>query len=437
MRKLLLITRAFPPQNVVGAIRPLKFARYLPEYGWKPIVLTVKDGKSWVAGTDPSLTKELPPDIKIVRTRTIEPPYSPLSRIAGEAAPASTPWYKPFLRTFRTLFLVPDDKIGWLPFALLAGARALREEAVDLIMATSPPPTALLVGMILSATYRVPLVSDFRDPWTEFTLHEWLSNRRRRRIEEFLEHTVLKRSARIINVTPPRTDALAAKYPGIPRERFVTITNGFDLCDYGQPEPPPRNDRLTMVYTGSFYYDRQPTVFLDALAEAIEHHPAIRADLRIVFAGGGEDALDAGIIERALGDVIHTAGYLPYKESVALQKRADVLLLFLGPSRISETWYPAKLFEYIATGRPVLAMVPNSAAARLLREAGTGVIVDPTDRNSIRDCLLDLHKRWRNDSLPTLTDVTFPMQFERQLLTQTLAEVLNPLVSEPFAGDSN
>ena len=185
-----------------------------------------------------------------------------------------------------------------------------------------------------------------------------------------------------------------------------------------------------MVYTGSFYYDRQPTVFLDSLADMMKTRPSIRADLRVVFAGGGRNSLDRLIAERGLKEVVQTTGYLPYKECIELQKQADVLLLFLGPSTLSETWYPAKLFEYLATGRPVLAMVPDSAAARLLRQSGTGIIVDPSDRRAIRECLLALRDRWRAGALPTLCDVNFPMQFERRRLTQTLAELLHSVVDE-------
>jgi glycosyltransferase involved in cell wall biosynthesis len=430
VRRLLLITRAFPPQKVVGAIRPLKFVRYLPEFGWQPVVLTVKDGHTWQDGTDPTFLEEIPPVAEIVRTPTIEPPYRTLAPIAGEPSERSAPWYKRILRAFRALFLVPDDKIGWLPFAVQAGVRILRDKPVDLILATSPPPTALIIGALLSTWHKVPLVTDFRDPWTEFTFHNWLNNPLRRQIEETLEFLVVQRSARIINVTPPRTRALAARHPDVPGERFVTVTNGFDFHDYGPPAAPPENDRLTMVYTGSFYYDREPVVFLDSLTELIEHYPSVGSDLRVVFAGSGQESLDQLIGDRNLEEVVRTAGYLPYSESVALQKQADVLLLFLGTSPISTSWYPAKIFEYLATGRPVLAMVPEGAAADLLREAGTGIVVNPTERHAIQRALVTLHRRWIEDSLPRLKDMAFPMQFERRRLTKKLADELDAAIAE-------
>ena len=429
MRTVLIVSYAFPPRNVVGAIRPLKFARYLPEFGWRPLVLTVRK-QSNPDETDVALLEQLPPQGRVVRTSSLEPPRRLVTGLARGGLTWPSSLSKRFLRGLRTAILIPDDKIGWLPFALREGRGVIRREKVDLVLSTSPPATAHLVAALLSRWGQCPLVVDFRDPWTQHTLHHWLRNPLRRRIEEALEHAVLRRAAGVITVTPPRTAALAEKYPDIPRRRFVTLVNGFDLADFDLPTPPPHNDRFTMVYTGSFYYRRQPDAFLDALQEVFRKRPDMRAQLRVVIAGDTDLHLRERVTARGLEDVVILRGLVPYRESIALQKGADLLLLFIGASPMASTWYPAKLFEYIATGRPILALTPEGIAADLVREANTGVVVHPENVEAIRWALLDLYIRWQEGRLPVLRDPAFPMRFERRRLTERLVALFNAVLAE-------
>jgi glycosyltransferase involved in cell wall biosynthesis len=430
MNTVLLVTYMFPPLSGVGSIRPLKFARYLPEFGWQVIVLTVRKGFDFGSGMDASLLDQLPSTVHVHRARSVEPPYRVAATLAGGDPSQRPPVRKRFLRALRTAFLIPDDKIGWLPFAVREGRRIMRQGKVDLIFATSPPPTALLAAASLSRWGQRPLVVDFRDPWTQFTLHHWLRNPLRRRIEKALEHKVLRHAARIITVTGPRTAALAEEYPDIRRQRFVTLTNGFDLADFGPPSAPPHNERFTVVYTGSFYYHRQPAAFLRALEGLLDDHPDLRARVRVLIAGASGPVLGEQVAALGLHDVVTIAGIVPYRESVALQKGADVLLLFLGDSPMASTWYPAKAFEYIATGRPILALVPEGITADLVREAGTGVVIAADDIDAIRRAILDLFSRWREGRLPTLSDPAFPLRFERRRLTERLADLFNATLAE-------
>lgn len=433
-KTVLIVSYMFPPMSGVGVIRPLKFARYLPQFGWRPLVLTVRQGFDWSSTTDTALLGQLSPEVEIFRSRSIEPPYRAVTELTGAPSGQKPTLRKRLLRALRTALLIPDDKIGWLPFALREGRQILRRYPVDVVFATAPPPTTLLVGTCLSRWGRCPLVSDFRDPWTQHLLHHWLGNPIRRWIEERLEHAVLRRSSRVVAVTPPRTDALAAKYPDIPRDRFVTITNGFDLDDYGPPAPPPHNERFTLVYTGSFYYRRQPDALFQALTGIARDRPELRDQFRVRLAGVADSDLAAQVARWGLEDVVDLLGPVPYRESVALQKGADLLLLFIGASPMGATWYPAKVFEYIATGRPILALTPEGVAADLVREAGTGVVVPPEDPVAIRRALLDLHARWQEERMPGLTDPAFPLRFERRALTERLADLFEAALSERAAG---
>jgi glycosyltransferase involved in cell wall biosynthesis len=427
VKTVLIVTYAFPPRNIVGAIRPLKFARYLPEFGWRPIVLTVKEGVGWGGGIDETLLEQLSPEVHIVRTVAIEPPYRVVSGLAGGDPRQAVPVRKRLLRALRTLLLIPDDKIGWFPFALWSGQQILRQQRIDVVFSTSPPPTSHLIGAVISRMARCPLVTDFRDPWTQFALHTWLRNPIRRSIEEALEHAVLRRSACVVGVTPPRTKEMADKYPDIPKERFVTITNGFDREDYAPSASPPNNERFTFVYTGSFYYDRQPDVFFKSVRALLDDNPHLEDRLLFLFAGPGKEFLDRLITHYNLQSIVHSLGYVSFQESVTLQKGADALLLFLGDAPMSATWYPAKVFEYLATGRPILALVPEGITADLLREAGTGIVVCPDDSRSLSEALLNLYLDWQQGRLPILKDPGFLESFERRCLTKQLASLLDTL----------
>lgn len=424
-RSVLLVTAGFPPWQGVGAIRPLKFVKYLPEYGWDPIVLAMR-GSGHEFGT--SLLEQLDPGTRIYRTPALVPSRRIVAKVGSHAlGPRIRVWQR-FLRGLRTALLIPDDFIGWLPFALARGLQLLRRERVDVVFSTSPPATAHIVAYVLSWWARCPLVVDFRDPWTQHPLHHWLQNAVRLRAEEGLERRVLHRAARIIGVAEPRTEEMAAKYPEIPRERFVTITNGFDRADYGHPAAVSTGERFTVVYTGSFYYWR-PDAFLDALEAALRQCADLGADMRIVFAGEGSESLTQQVRARGLEDTVHVLGLVSYEQSVALQKAADVLLLFLGSGALLSTCYPAKVFEYVATGRPILALTTGGIAGDLVLEAGTGRAVAPDDASSIKQALLELHDEWRTGSLPTLRDPSFPEQFERRALTERLARMFDQIAA--------
>jgi glycosyltransferase involved in cell wall biosynthesis len=305
---------------------------------------------------------------------------------------------------------------------------------VDIIHALSPPPSSLLVASSLAKRSGLPLVADFRDPWTQFSLHHWMRFAARRKMEIAMERAVLRRSSLVLSATPPRTEMLRESYPGLPQDRFETLTNGFDLEDFGPPAPPPANDRFTLVYTGSIYYYRNPVVFLQAVREALNGHPEMRGRLQVLFAGLAGPDLSGRIRDLGLEEVVTLRGIVPYRRSIELQKSADVLLLFLGDSPMAPSWYPAKVFEYIATGRPILALAPEGITADLVREAGTGIVVGPDDAGGIASAFADLFSRWKQRRLPTLRDPAFPARFERRALTLRLAGMYERILGSHPAG---
>ncbi len=430
MKTVLIVTYMFPPLSGVGSIRPLKFARYLPDFGWRPLVLTVRGGFDWSSGMDPTLLDQLPPEVRIYRARSIEPPYRAIAGMSGQAAPRRASWPKRILQGLRTALLVPDEKVGWLPFALAQGRRILREEKVDLVFSTSPPPTVHLVARVLSRWAHCPLFVDLRDPWTQHQLHPWLRNPLRRRVEEAMEHGVVRQARRVITVSPTMSAGLADKYPDVPRERFVTLTNGFDQADFGPPAPPPHNDRFTAVYTGSLYYRWQADPFLAGLERLVHNHPDLRPSLHVIMAGKATQDLAGQLADRDLEGVVTLLGPVPYRQAVALQQQADLLLVLLWDSPGFVGCYTSKVFEYLATGRPILALAPEGVIAELIREAGTGVPIPPNSPEAVEAALLDLYARWREGRMPALVDPNFPNRFERRALTEQLAGLMDEAVAE-------
>jgi glycosyltransferase involved in cell wall biosynthesis len=176
-----------------------------------------------------------------------------------------------------------------------------------------------------------------------------------------------------------------------------------------------------MVYTGSLYYRRDPAYFLQALSHLVTTHPQMKEKLQVVFAGLAGPDLPRRIRDLGLERLVTLRGIVTYRDSIELQKSADVLLLFLGESSMAPSWYPAKVFEYLATGRPILTLAPEGITADLVREAGTGIVVAPGDAGAIGAAIEDLFQRWQEGRLPTLEDPDFPARFDRKVLAGRLA----------------
>lgn len=404
VRKILLIAYYFPPLGGAGVQRTLKYTKYLPQFGWQPVVLTSQAKAA--ALSDPTLMEDLAGAQAVYRTRVA-------------ALPPALPWR---LRNLVTRWLlVTDDQAGWYPFALREALRLIKQERVDAIYTTSTPYTAHLVGLRLKQRLGLPWVADFRDPWAGNTSLRPPTGWHRRRIERW-EQQVVSAANRVTVVSEPMARDLCAAFPELGPEHFLALPNGFDPDDFTQAAPQGADpNRMTVVYSGSFYGQRTSLPFLQALHGALADGQIPRQAIRVRFVGNVGQATAEQVQALGLSGVAELTGYVPHRESIGYVLGADVLLLVVAPGPGSQAVLTGKLFEYLAAGKPILALVPPSAAADLVRESRAGVVVDPENVPSIREQLLAIFQQWQQGTLASHSDPAVVARYDRRRLTGLLA----------------
>lgn len=376
MKRLLIITYYWPPTGGSGVQRWVKFSKYLPQYGWQPVIYTPENPER--LAYDESLLGDVPECAEIIRTRIVEP-YGIYRRLVGrkggrtEVNPVSGGRKSLMQRLslwVRGNFFIPDPRVSWVRPSVRFLKRYLREHPVDAVVTTGPPQSMHLIGLGLKKALGVRWLADFRDPWTEIFYYKHLglgkfADSRHHR----LERQVLDSADTVIAVTPYVRDDF--------RRRTATpvalITNGFDEDDFAGRTPARHEGRFTIVHTGLFAADGNPLNLWDALAGKCAEDPAFAARLQIRLAGKTDAEIVEAIRSRGLGDKLADLGYLPHDEVVAEQLGADVLILPLRREPEYAKVLPGKIFEYLASGRPVLGIgQEDGAAAEVLRDSGAG-----------------------------------------------------------------
>lgn len=409
MKKVLMIAYDYPPLGGGGVLRTLKFTKYLPQYGFQPYILTVKNPMYRIK--DPTLLKEIPPEARVFRAFSFEHRVLRAPRLLN----LNLKW-----------FYIPDENIGWLPFAIRAGARIIKKENIDLIFATSPIWTSLLIGCLLKRRTKKPLVVDFRDPWVNGPFAKYPTNLHKN-IEEKMETEILTHSEYVITVSDTIRHNLIEKYPFI-KSKIEVITNGFDLGDFGNLRTHEQNDKFRMTHAGSLYGTRTAKPLLLALKQLIEEKAGPREELEVVFAGNYGKETPLLVENLGLGDVVKLVMYIPHKQCVELMLNSQVLLLLITEKGLHEEGtLTGKLFEYLASRRPIMAIGPeNGEAAKIIKSHKAGRIVSPDNIQSIKQTIIDFYEKWKQGKLAmTKSDIT---RYDRRILTQRLAHIFERLL---------
>lgn len=389
--RLLIISFAFPPYNSIGGVRVGKTAKYLTRFGHDVRVLTARDQPF-----KPTLPVELPAE-KITYTRWLtlrrsapmadsQPTPSDQNRTAAPAsrnrgapadssqtdAPAAARSLRQSLaRHVKALIDFPDSNAGWLPYAVSEAARLAKGWRPELVFASSPPPTSLLVASRLAKKFDVPWVADLRDLWLDHPYYDqpaW-----RVGVEARLERRVLGSAAGFVTVSQPLADRLLEKYG---REAAVVL-NGYDMADYppaGEVSTTPTGGPLRILYTGMIYPGRRDP---SPLFAALRLMGARARRVRVVFHGFFLESARSLAREHGVEHLVEVNPPVPYKESLRMQTEADVLLLLLWSDPTERGVYTGKLFEYLGARRPVLAVGGvDTVAADLVRERNAGAALD-------------------------------------------------------------
>jgi glycosyltransferase involved in cell wall biosynthesis len=420
--RVLMIAHHFPPAGGSGANRALAFARYLPDHGWTPTVLT--PGVAWALHRDDRQLFELPPGLRLVRTRSWEP--RPAVRTeASEHAAAPRP---PFMTALRThvghLKRFPDAHIGWVPFALAAA----RGERFDLAYSSSGPYSSHLVGLMLKRLTGKPWVAELRDGWYRWNraifpdYPAW-----RDVLERRLEGAALRAADRVILVTDRMSSAFRCQFPDLRAEHFTVLPNGFDPAQFA---PLTRASRPTweLLHAGSLYYGRSLAAFVAATNQLLVRDPGFARDFRLHLVGTLDASARAELAVSRLGaDRLRLSGQLDHRATIEAMSSADALLLVANTTPGADATVPGKLFEYLAVGRPILAIAPrDSSTADLLRQTGGGWLAAADDPEQIACVLL----RAYNTRDATAANPEQVARFDRRVLSGDLARVFDQVVAD-------
>jgi len=413
---VLVFAYYYPPMGLSGVQRVAKFTKYLPDFGWRPHVIT--SGPTAYYAHDESMLKELAErDIVIYRTSGKDP-NALLARKGTVKMPRE--FIRKFLSRISNTFLLPDNKKSWSNQALVLARELTKTIPFDVIFVSGPPFSAMMSAAKLSTETGIPLVVDYRDLWYGNQFHfyptPWHAHKHQR-----YEQEVLKHASRVIVTNRRIKERLIASYTHLSFEDVVIIPHGFDPLDI--PNVLDLRDRSTfkITYSGLFYDFVTPLYFFKAVKKFITANPDAKIELH--FAGVLRDEYKKMARKQGVDNLLIDHGYLPHKEAVDLLMHSDALWMMVGEGRNTDTVSSGKLYEYFGTQKPLLVSVQQGALRRDAERYGAAWITDPYDVDAIAQCLAEMYERWKSDTLPA-PEPTVVAQFDRRALTDVLARQL-------------
>lgn len=464
--RVLVISYLFPPGMEMGAQACAQISRYLPLYGWTPVVLTVQE--RYLEDVDPRADRAFPGPV--IRTGVLTHPFDVYRRLKarlGFAANGSTvKCGAPTARFLRggvqsgalscragaaertrqsaqgarswvlSLLTVPDAYTGWIPVAIIRGLVAIRRHHIDHLFSSGPPWTGHLVGLALAWLSGRPWTAHFRDPWTGSQ-----SEMRRLkpvtalslRIEAALERTVVRRAAIVVCVTDQHVGLMRRSHPDIPPGKFVSIPNGFDGLEWESVDADtadhPADTQFVISYAGTLYNRRSPLPLFRALRRLIDAGEVAPERIRVDLFGRCDRVEDREVRELVeecgLVSQIRITG--PLSRSEALRRMARSSLLLLLAEGLTQQ-VPGKTYEYIRAGRPILALAPDGAVAQLLRSTGGAWIADPADEAQVAAAIREAYQAWGCGRALPVPDRERVASFDRRLLAGRFAALFDRTV---------
>lgn len=413
-----------------GTQRSAKFVKYLPQFNWEPIVITVKDVQYYAH--DDSLLNEIG-NPKIIRTESLDP-LRLIARFRKTKSAASANLNtsgvprKKLLNILNRIIggwmLIPDSKVLWLPYAVSRAVKIITNEKIKVIYTTSPPQSAHLGGILIKLITGAKWIADFRDDWTggesqaSPTIFHSFINR-------LLEKFVLKYADRVVGMCDHLTSSLRKKSgQPIPNNKFTTILNGYDPEDFSDSLNLPNYDRFTISHCGSISRVSDPEPFLKAIQALFHDHPEMTGKIKVQFIGMDIfNRLEELVSKFGLKQYINPIAYLPHQDAIKEVMRSHLLLLTIF-KKTKEEIITGKFFEYLASGKPILLISSEGEVARIVRKLKRGSVVQNNDIDGIQTAILDYFNKSEKGELSFPKPLTV-LEFDRRHLTQKLSEIYN------------
>jgi glycosyltransferase involved in cell wall biosynthesis len=440
-RNVLMIAHYFPPGTSSGTLRTVKFAKYLPECGWQPFVLTMQPYAYHRERRDTSLLEELSPDLKVYRTPVWMPDRF-LARLknrltgrisrpdsgatAVSAANGISPQRPGVADHVRDWLQFPDAYGGWLIPGYWRARQVMRADKIDLIYSTAPSPVAHMIAMWLKKWTGAPWVADFRDPWECLfpesvyvgPQHPW-----RQSAEVAVAEKVVRSADLIVANTSRLCDAFCERFPELDRRKFITIPNGFDGEDFRDLQPKvSAGGPFTISHTGTFFGSlRSPDEVLTAIRQLV-------CDGRMDPAALSVKLIGCGSFKASHAPYLQIVPRVSHRESLQIMADSDVLLLL---QQSPKYWLqvPAKTYEYIAARRWILAVTPEGATRDIVAPLPNGVVAAPEHPDELKAAILGLYRRYCERMLyPVPVDTESIRRYTRREQSRNLAAHFSELI---------
>jgi hypothetical protein len=433
MKNLLIIAYYFPPSGGPGVQRVLKHVKYLPEFGWNPIVLTVSNGQ--FPARDESLLKQIPDSVKVYRSKIFEP-YDLYRKLTGKKPGAAIDvntikkddqkigMKEKIAEFIRATFFIPDARVLWLNEAKISVDQIMRENNIDAVYSSSPPYTCSLIARYAHRKYKLPWIAGFRDPWTGF-----ISSPKRwflpAYIDRKMEKSVFSESDYVECAWQGIIKDALGKYPDLDDSKFLHVPNGYDSSDFPKIEIK-KNKKFTVTYTGSLYGRRNPKAFFEAVQMLIDQELFTKDDICLRFVGRFGAEVEEMFAKTEFKDSIETVSYVPHHKSIEYLMTSDALLLIVDESKESAEIVPGKVYEYVGVKRPIIAIAPKgSAIEELMIETKCGKIAHQSEVMRISEIIKDYYLFWKENNNNFDPDIEAVNKYERKNAAKNLSEILN------------
>lgn len=439
----------FPPLSGSGVFRSIKFAKYLPLFGWEPTVISTDRPPDGWKFSDDSQVKEIPKGMKVVRIpdgistgRETSLNGGRVQTILGflrnvlQFSPEGNRIFSQLSQRregVMQLLTFPCGALSWAYDTAQYIERYVDLDQFQVVYTTSGPASAHLIGFYLKQKYGIPWVADYRDPWT-FNPYgaDYDPNNAGQRLLFELESVLLHSADCNLTIEDNLIDVYEQRF-GLERDKVISITNGYDEADFATLHPHGRTDKFTINYSG-LLYTRQRNIdpVLRAIQQLRDEKKIDLSKLRFRIVGASEQ----GNIETAgrygFAQIIDQTGYLPHAQALQANLDANLLLLLVGDEEKFKPVYTGKFFEYLRSGRPILALAPKGGAVdKALRESGHGEAMLSTQIPKIKAMILREYRKWERGKGPEFLHSPIIERFERKVLTKQLAEVLEHAKNAP------
>ncbi len=425
MKKILIITYYFPPAGGPGVQRWLKFVKYLPDFNIQPIVYIPENPTYPIV--DEKLVTEIS-DKAIILKQPIFEPYqlaavfskNKTKKISSGIIPnqkKQTFLDKTFLWIRGNLF-IPDARVFWVKPSVKYLKQYIQDNNIETIITSGPPHSLHLIGLELKQELKVNWLADFRDPWTTIGYHKALklSNYASKKHKK-LEFQVLN-SADTIIVTSNTTKS---EFQAITSKPIEVITNGYDVEKIARP---PLDENFTLAHIGSLLSERNPKLLWETLSELLQEIPDFKNHFELKLIGTVSQEIIETIHHYKLDKYLNNLGYVSHDEAVLQQRKSQVLLLIEINSEDTKSILPGKLFEYMVSERPIIAIGPNgSDFAEIIINTNTGVFVNYDEREKLKKTIIVYYNEYLEGKLKS--HAVGLQQYSRKNLTEKLSHLIH------------